>query len=58
VTTFFKQENPKLADFSPEHLESFYQWLRKEKLTGNTLVHYHANQFQDVQQELQGQKTP
>lgn len=42
LTTFFGKENPKLADFSPQHLEDFYRWMRGEKLTGNTLVHYHA----------------
>lgn len=42
LTEFFKKENPLLADFSPQHLESFYRFLRKQKLSGNTLVHYHA----------------
>jgi len=42
LTEFFKKENPLLTDFSPQHLESFYIFLRKKNLSGNTLLHYHA----------------
>jgi len=42
LTEYFQKENPLLTDFSPQHLQDFYAWMRSRNLTGNTLVHYHA----------------
>ena len=42
LTEYFQEENPLLTDFSPQHLQDFYAWMRSRNLTGNTLVHYHA----------------
>ena len=43
VTEYFKGKNIKLKDLKPVHIQKFYDSLYKKGLTGNTILHYHAN---------------
>ena len=43
VTEYFEGKNIKLKDLKPIHIQKFYDSLYKKGLTGNTILHYHAN---------------
>jgi integrase len=43
IYNYFKPLNVTLTDLSPTHIQTYYQKLMSEGLTGNTVIHHHAN---------------
>ena len=43
TTEYFNGKDIKLKDLKPFHIQKFYDSLYKKGLSGNTILHYHAN---------------
>ena len=43
MTTYFDEKDITLTNIKPHHVQEFYQYLTDEGLSGNTILHYHAN---------------
>ena len=42
IIPYFRPQNIRLIDVTPQHIEAFYQKILEDKCTTNTVIHYHA----------------
>ncbi len=43
MSDYFQNKNITLQNIKPKNIQEFYQYLLDDRLSGNTVKHYHAN---------------